>query len=138
MSVEEVKGAGSLATERAIGPEDGVKPAGNVLSFSDGAMRRTMVELQQVLGVYDRLIALLRETDNDGLDMLTDSMLLSVVRSRELLAGPHDEARLAAMLKELCLNLHEFPRSLRSLLPGLGPRLSESLEHKLGIQFLQY
>lgn len=138
MSVEEITQAGKTPAEGEAGSGAATQTDSNVLSFSDGAMKRSIVELHQLLGVYDRLIALLRETDNDGLDMITDSMLLSVVRSREMLSGPHDEGGLSAMQKELRLHLHEFPRTLRSLLPGLGPRLSESLEHKLGIQFLQY
>lgn len=138
MSVEDISLAGKGPAEGEAAAAAATDTVGNVLSFSDGAMKRSIVELRQVLAVYDRLIALLRETDNDGLDMITDSMLLSVVRCREMLAGPHDEVRLAADLKDMRLNLHEFPRTLRSLLPGLGPRLCESLEHKLGIQFAQY
>lgn len=124
MSVEEVKLEGAAES--------------NVLSFADGAAKRNAAELHALLQVYDRLIALLRETDNDGLDQLTDSMVVSVVRCREVLAGSGDEVAMARMAKELRAGLHEFPRTLRSLLPGLGPRLGESLEHKLGIQFAQY
>lgn len=133
MSIEEVKLAG-----KESGAEGAASPQGNVLSFSGGAARRTQAELQALLHVYDQLIALLRETDNDSLDTLTDSIVLSVVRCRESLAGGCDEETVLRMLKELRAGLHETPRTLRSLLPGLGPRLGESLEHKLGIQFLAY
>lgn len=124
MSVEEVKVEGAGES--------------NVLSFADGAAKRHAAELHALLGVYDRLIALLRETDNDGLDLLTDSMVVTVVRCREVLAEACDEVAMTGMTKELRAGLHEFPRTLRSLLPGLGARLGESLEHKLGIQFAQY
>lgn len=125
MSVKEVK-------QVVAGQEN------NVLSFADGAAKRSVGELHELLQVYDRLIALLRETDNDGLDMMTDGMVMSVVHCREGLAGAGDEVAMAQMAKELRAGLHEFPRTLRSLLPGLGPRLCESLEHKLGIQFARY
>lgn len=113
-------------------------PHGNVLSFAGGAAKRTNAELRELLHVYDQLIALLRETDNDSLDALTDSILMSVVHCRENLASGCDEETVMRMVKELRANLHETPRTLRSLLPGLGPRLGESLEHKLGIQFAKY
>lgn len=113
-------------------------PQGNVLSFAGGAARRNNAELRELLQVYDQLIALLRETDNDSLDILTDSILLSVVRCRETLAGGCDDETTLRMVRELRAGLHETPRTLRSLLPGLGPRLGESLEHKLGIQFARY
>lgn len=130
MSIDEAELAGK--EERASLPQ------GNVLSFSGGAARRTQAELQALLHVYDQLIALLRETDNDSLDTLTDSIVLSVVRCRASLAGGCDQEAVQRMVKELRAGLHETPRTLRSLLPGLGPRLGESLEHKLGIQFLAY
>ena len=97
-----------------------------------------LADLSQLLAIYDQLIALLRETDNDSLDILTDSIVLSVVRCRESLAGGCDDETLLRMVKELRAGLHETPRTLRSLLPGLGARLGESLEHKLGIQFAGY
>jgi hypothetical protein len=133
MSIEEVKLAG-----KGPGAEEASLPQGNVLSFSGGAARRTQAELQALLHVYDQLIALLRETDNDSLDTLTDSIVLSVVRCRETLAAGCNEESVLRMVKELRAGLHETPRTLRSLLPGLGPRLGESLEHKLGIQFAKY
>lgn len=110
----------------------------NVLSFAAGAARRNNAELGELLRVYDQLIALLRETDNDSLDILTDSIVLSVVRCREMLACGCDDGSIQRMVRELRAGLHETPRTLRSLLPGLGPRLGESLEHRLGIQFLAY
>ena len=113
-------------------------PQGNVLSFAAGAARRNNAELGELLRVYDQLIALLRETDNDSLDILTDSIVLSVVRCREMLACGCDDETIQRMVRELRAGLHETPRTLRSLLPGLGPRLGESLEHRLGIQFARY
>lgn len=113
-------------------------PQSNVLSFAGGAARRHHAELRTLLQVYDQLIALLRETDNDSLDILTDSIVLSVVRCREALAAGCDDDTVLRMVRELRAGLHETPRTLRSLLPGLGPRLGESLEHKLGIQFSRY
>lgn len=110
----------------------------NVLSFASGTARRKNAELGELLRVYDQLIALLRETDNDSLDILTDSIVLSVVRCREMLACGCDDETTQRMVRELRAGLHETPRTLRSLLPGLGPRLGESLEHRLGIQFARY
>ncbi|HWV17262.1 MAG TPA: hypothetical protein VNZ68_01640 [Rhodocyclaceae bacterium] len=131
MSIEEVKLAGPAGEAQDA-------PQSNVLSFAGGAARRNNAELRELLQVYDQLIALLRETDNDSLDILTDSILLSVVRCREVLAGGCDDEAVLRMVKELRAGLHETPRTLRSLLPGLGPRLGESLEHRLGIQFARY
>ncbi|MDE2598764.1 MAG: hypothetical protein KGL40_03970 [Rhodocyclaceae bacterium] len=125
MSVEELK-------------QDGVSQASKVLSFSEGAARRAAHELLALLQVYDRLIALLRETDNDGLDMLTDGLVLSAVRCRAVLAQGGNDAGMQQMTSELRAGLREMPGTLRALLPGLGPRLVESLQHKLGIQFLAY
>ena len=133
MSIEEVEQA-----DKAAEIDAAAAPHGNVLSFAGGAARRANVELKELLHVYDQLIALLRETDNDSLDILTDSIVLSVVRCRETLAGGCDDETVLRMIKELRAGLHETPRTLRSLLPGLGPRLGESLQHKLGISFLAY
>lgn len=134
MSIEEV----TQADKASEADESAASPHGNVLSFAGGAARRANAELRELLHVYDQLIALLRETDNDSLDILTDSILLSVVRCRENLAAGCDDEAVLRMVKELRAGLHETPRTLRSLLPGLGPRLGESLEHKLGIQFARY
>jgi hypothetical protein len=133
MSIEEVEQAGK---ESEAG--ESASPPGNVLSFAGGAAKRSNAELRELLHVYDQLIALLRETDNDSLDALTDSILLSVVRCRQALVDGCDEETVLRMVRELRAGLHETPRTLRSLLPGLGPRLGESLEHKLGIQFAKY
>lgn len=118
-------------------PKDSV-----VLDFNSAAKQATATaaasELKALLDVYDRLIALLRETDNDGLDMLTDGFVRSVVRCREALAVGVDAETGPLLVKEMRVGLREFPLTLRSLLPGLGPRLSESLEHKLKIQFSKY
>jgi hypothetical protein len=133
MSIEEVEQADKAAEIDATAASHG-----NVLSFAGGAARRANVELKELLHVYDQLIALLRETDNDSLDILTDSIVLSVVRCRETLAVGCDDETVMRMIKELRAGLHETPRTLRSLLPGLGPRLGESLQHKLGISFLAY
>lgn len=95
-------------------------------------------ELRELLIVYDRLIALLRETYDEGLDLLTDSLVVLVVRCRDALASGIDEHSGAALLKEMKAELRQMPRTLRSILPGIGPRLGESIEHKLGIQFASY
>ena len=134
MSIEEVEQA-DKAPEAG---ESTASPQSNVLSFAGGAARRSNAELMELLHVYDQLIALLRETDNDSLDILTDSIVLSVVRCRATLADGCDEDTVLRMIKELRAGLHETPRTLRSLLPGLGARLGESLEHKLGISFPAY
>lgn len=131
MSIEEAKLADPTGEAQDT-------PQSNVLSFAGGAARRSNAELRDLLQVYDQLIALLRETDNDSLDILTDSILLSVVRCREVLSAGCDDETVLRMVRELRAGLHETPRTLRSLLPGLGPRLGESLEHRLGIQFARY
>jgi hypothetical protein len=98
----------------------------------------TASELKEMLIVYDQLIALLRETYDEELDSLTDSLVILVVRCREALANGIDEKTVCAMIKELKAELRQIPRTLRSLLPGIGPRLGESIERKLGIQFSKY
>lgn len=95
-------------------------------------------ELQELLTIYDHLIALLRETYGEGLDELADSIVASVVRCRQALASGIDEQAGQKMLKEMREGLRQIPGTLRSLLPGLGPRLGESMERKLGIQFSRY
>ncbi|MDQ9171968.1 hypothetical protein Q8A64_16255 [Oxalobacteraceae bacterium R-40] len=95
-------------------------------------------ELKKLLGIFDQLIVLLRETYDEGIDVLTDELVVAVVRCREALAGGVDEDSAQAMLKEMREELRQLPRNLRSLLPGIGPRLGESLEQKLGIQFSAY
>lgn len=95
-------------------------------------------ELKELLAVYDRLIDLLRETYDEGLDLLTDSLVMSAVRCREALASGIEEKSGREMVKEMREELRQMPRTLRSLLPGIGPRLGESLEQKLGIQFSSY
>lgn len=138
MSIDEVTHTGTVseAGDSVSPPTD--FPHSNVLSYAGGAAKRANAELRELLHVYDQLIALLRETDNDSLDTLTDSIVVSVVRCREALADSCDEALTLRMIRELKAGLHETPRTLRSLLPGLGARLGESLEHKLGIQFSGY
>lgn len=95
-------------------------------------------ELRELLQVYDRLIALLRETYDEGLDILTDSLVVLVVRCRDALASGIDEKTGLALANEMKTELRQIPRTLRSLLPGIGPRLGESIEYKLGIQFSSY
>ena len=70
--------------------------------------------------------------------MLTDDIVLSVVRCREALAKGMDDKTSLKMVKEMREGLREMPKTLRALLPGLGPRLGESIEHKLGIRFSKY
>src|SRR3546814_9840241 len=84
------------------------------------------------------LIALLRETDDDGLDALTDGSVLSVVACRDAMNIGLDDSSGKKLLQEMREGLRQFPRNLRSILPGLGPRLGESIQHKLGIQFAEY
>jgi hypothetical protein len=117
----------------------------NILPFKRPAKRLSATEtaaitaeLHELLDVYDRLIGLLRETYDDGLDMLTDELVLSVVRWREVLADGIDDKTGPILVKEMRTGLREFPQILRSLLPGLGPRLGESMQHKLGIRFSSY
>lgn len=117
----------------------------NVLPFkrvtkseSQSQLQALASELGELLGIYERLIALLRETDDEGLDTLTDGMVMAVVRCREILAAGLEEMPAQEMVKEMRGELHQMPRTLRSLLPGIGPRLGESIEHKLGIQFSAY
>lgn len=95
-------------------------------------------ELRELLTVYDQLIVLLRETYDDGLDSLTDDLVVSVVGCREALANGIDDKTGLEMVKKMRAGLHEIPRILRSILPGLGPRLGESIERKLGVQFSKY
>lgn len=94
--------------------------------------------LTEILPIYDQLIILLRETDDEGIDNFTDDLVMSVVHCRQALENGMDEDTAQAMLKEMREELRQFPRTLRSLLPGIGPRLGESMERKLGIQFSQY
>ena len=95
-------------------------------------------ELRELLDVCDRLIGLLRETDNDSLDILTDSLVILVVRCRDALEQGMDDKTAVEMVKEMRAELRQTPKTLRSLLPGIGPRLGESLEYKLGVQFSKY
>jgi hypothetical protein len=117
--------------------------ASNVLPFIRATKPATSVksaitELEALLEVYDRLIALLREGDNEGLDTLTDSILSSVIDCRAALSSGMSEGTAQMKVREMRAGLHEIPQVLRALLPGLGARLGESLEHKLGIQFFSY
>jgi hypothetical protein len=117
--------------------------ASNVLPFKRVADRTTpkdtaASELKELIPVFDHLIVLLRETDDEGIDAFTDELVMAVVRCREALANGMDETAAQTMLKEMRDELRAFPRTLRSLLPGIGPRLGESMEYKLGIQFSKY
>lgn len=98
----------------------------------------TVTDLHELLIVYDHLIALLRETDDEGLDALTDSIVISLVEWREVMNRGLDDAVGQKILQEMREGLRQFPRNLRSILPGLGARLGESMQHKLGIQFAEY
>jgi hypothetical protein len=69
---------------------------------------------------------------------LTDGIVLSVVACRDAMTIGVDENAGQKMLQEMREGLRQFPRNLRSILPGLGPRLGESIQHKLGIQFSMY
>jgi len=95
-------------------------------------------ELRELLAVYDQLIGLLRETDSESLDILTDSLVMLVVRGREALKMNTDDRTVLELVKEMRSELRQTPKTLRSLLPGIGPRLGESLEYKLGVQFSKY
>lgn len=116
---------------------------GKVLSFKRPAQRTAPAtsaasELNAMLVVYERLIRLLRETYDEGLDGLADSLVLAVVRCKESLAGGMPEEAAQKMLAEMRAGLRQMPQTLRALLPGIGPRLGESLEYKLGIQFSRF
>jgi len=95
-------------------------------------------ELRELLAVYDQLIGLLRETDNESLDILTDSLVMMVVRCRDALKTGMDDGTALELVKEMRTELRQTPKTLRSLLPGIGPRLGESLQYKLGIEFSNY
>lgn len=95
-------------------------------------------ELRELLAVYDRLIALLRETDDDSLHALTDNLVRLVVHCRDEMKNDAGNDALWELVKELRKELREMPQTLRSLLPGIGPRLGESIQQKLGIQFGNY
>ncbi|MGV3742886.1 MAG: hypothetical protein ACO1NO_11315 [Burkholderiaceae bacterium] len=117
--------------------------ASNVLPFKraakhDAPKNTAASELKELIPVFDHLIVLLRETDDDCIDSFTDELVMAVVRCREALANGVEDTQAQVMLKEMRDELRAFPRTLRSLLPGIGPRLGESLEYKLGIQFSKY
>lgn len=112
------------------------KPVAKQISTATTAA--AAVELRELLIVYDHLIALLRETYDEGLDTLTDNLVVSVVGWRETLANGVDPKTGHKLAKEMKDGLHQMPGVFRSLLPGLGPRLGESMERKLGIQFSKY
>lgn len=95
-------------------------------------------DLKEVLNVYERLIALLRETYDEGLDYFTDGLVEAVVQCRQALASGMDEKTGQEMLKQMKEELRQIPTTLRSMLPGIGPRLGESMEHKLGIRFSSF
>ncbi|WP_293779528.1 hypothetical protein [uncultured Oxalicibacterium sp.] len=95
-------------------------------------------DLAKLLILYDRLIALLRDTYDDGLDYFTDGLLALVIECRERLEAGMENEEAEKMLRDMRHELHMFPRNLRAILPGIGPRLGESLEYKLGIQFAEY
>lgn len=96
------------------------------------------LELKSMLNIYERLIALLEETYDEGLDILTDSLTAITKRCREVLAQGDVETAGRQMVLQMREGLREFPQTLRALLPGIGPRLGESLQHKLGIQFSRF
>ena len=115
----------------------------NVLPFKRAIPRTAPektaeAELMELLITYDHLIALLRDTCDEGLDNLADNIVVSVVDCRAALASGMDAHAGRKMEQEMRAGLHEFPRILRSLLPGIGPRLGESMERKLGIRFSGY
>lgn len=91
-----------------------------------------------MLIVYERLIALLEEAYDEGVDILTDSLNAVTLRCREVLAQEDVEISGRPMVLQMREGLREFPQTLRALLPGIGPRLGESLQHKLGIQFARF
>lgn len=115
----------------------------NVLPFKRTAKPATpkesaIPELRELLAVYDQLIGLLRETDDDSLHALTDNLVRMIVRCRDAMKDGASNDALWDMAKELRKELREMPQTLRSLLPGIGPRLGESIQQKLGIQFSKY
>ena len=98
----------------------------------------TALELKAMLIVYDRLISFLSESCDEGVDILTDSLSRSAARCREIVAGVMEENVGQEMMRQMRDELREIPMTLRSLLPGIGPRLCESLESKLGVQFSRF
>lgn len=101
-------------------------------------VRSAALELKAMLLIYERLIALLEDTYDEGLDILTDSLTAITKRCREVLAQGDVESAGQQMILQMREGLREFPQTLRALLPGIGPRLGESLQHKLGIQFSRF
>lgn len=127
MSVEKDKGARILSFKRPVKQAVSAAPVQNAVQ-----------ELHALLVVYDRLIELLRDTYDEGLDILTDSLVLSAVHCRETLKGGLDEQTGQHLMKKMKKELREIPQTLRAILPGIGPRLGESIQSKLGIQFAQF
>jgi hypothetical protein len=130
MSAENEKGARILSFKR---PAKRGAPAAPAATATSAAL-----ELKTMLGVYERLIELLRETYDEGLDILTDSLVLSTVHCREALKNGIDEQTGQQMVKKMREELRQIPQTLRALLPGIGPRLGESIQCKLGIQFAKF
>lgn len=130
MPEENEKGAKILSFRR---PARRDAPAASISQAAPAA-----IELGALLAVYDQLIELLRETYDEGLDILTDSLVLSVVHCREALKTGIDEQAGQRLLKKMKKELREIPQTLRALLPGIGPRLGESIQSRLGIQFAKF
>lgn len=96
------------------------------------------LELKAMLLIYDRLIACLSDSSDEGLDILTDNLKSLTLHCREMVASGIEDHAGQQMLSAMRSELRQIPQTLRSLLPGIGPRLGESLESKLGIQFSRF
>jgi hypothetical protein len=130
MPVENQKGAKILSFKRPAKRDASSTPTATATS--------AVLELKTLLVVYEQLIELLRETYDEGLDILADSLVLSVVHCREALKNGIDEQTGQQMVKKMREELRQIPQTLRALLPGIGPRLGESIQSKLGIQFAKF
>ena len=118
---------------------EGGNASGFHTSMDEGLSVITVaLELKVLLLIYDRLIAVLRESCDDEVDLLSASLTMLSSRCREALENSVEDKEGREMMTQMRSELRQFPQTLRSLLPGIGPRWCESLENQLGIQFAKF
>lgn len=97
-----------------------------------------LAKLKSLAAIYLQLIELLKESGDERLATLADSIARSLTQLDEMLAVEVDSKTGREMLKGLRQGLRETPKLIASIVPERSAQLVAEFEDKLGCKFTDY
>lgn len=94
--------------------------------------KTAIIKIQNLVAVYEQLINLMKEANDDQLTHFIESTVQSLSQLKQMLAVGVDPKISREMLKGLRQGLRETPELLASITPELGAKLVAELEIRLG------